>query len=497
MGGVPLAAAVACLAALALPAAAGAAAPCSEPPHPAGEWPTYGVDLANSRSQPAERVIGAGNAGALTPAFVHRAPGLVNTTPIVDGGCLFVLSQGAARTVARLAVLDADDGAPVWQRDLEVGTAAFGGTAVGTPALTEDLVLLALNRQGGPFVLALDRATGEERWRTEVDDQRNSGINGSPVVFDGLVVVGFFGNADASEHERGGFVVLDAATGELLRKTFVIGDEDFEAGYAGAGIWSTPAVDPETGYAYAGTSNPHSPQREHPRSNSILKLDLDRDRETFGDIVASYKGVHDTLVPGAADQPACALAPGVYYAYSFSATCLAFDLDFGASPNLFRDGAGRLRVGELQKAGVYHVVDAADLAPVSRTPVGALCFACNAASSAFSGGRAYVAAGPPGQMVAVDGDDGTPSWVAPIGAGFTYNPVTVANGVVWSVDALGSLNAFDADTGAPVVKRRLRDDTGVSMVEATTSSGIAVARNTLYVAATTFVLAYRPAASAG
>lgn len=478
---------------VALPGTAVAAAPCDDPAHPAGEWRTYGADLVNSRSQPQEDVIGADNAGALAPAFVYEAPGLINSTPIVDGGCVFVTSQGASTSIARVAALDADDGAERWTADIPVGRAAFGGPMVGSPAVTGDLVLAAVNKQAGPFIVALDRDTGTEVWRTTIDTQELSGINASPVVHDGMVFIGFFGNADAESHERGGFALLDVATGALLKKTFVIGDEDFAAGYAGAGVWSTAAIDTEAGYAYAGTSNPHSARMEHPRSNSMLKIDVDRTRSTFGEIVASYKGVSDTIVPGAADQPVCEAKQDVYYAYSFSATCLAIDLDFGASPNLFRDDAGTLRVGQLQKAGVYHVVDAAEMSGLAQVPVGAPCFACNAASSAFADGSAFVAAGPPGQMLSIDGTEGLASWAAPIGGGFTYNAVSVANGVVWSVDSAGFLNAYDQATGLVLAKRRLQDDTGVSMLEATTSTGIAIARNTLYTAATTFVIALRPA----
>lgn len=478
---------------LSLPGAAAAAGSCNEPANPAGEWPTYGSDLSNTRSQPHETLIGATTASTLAPAFIYKAPGLINSTPIVDGGCLFLTSQGAAPTVGRIAALDANDGTERWTKDITVGTAAFGGPLVGSPALSGDVVIAGLSKEAAPFVVGLDRDTGAERWRTPpIDHQPHSGINASPVVYDGMVFMGFFGNADAAEHERGGFVLLDAETGKLIKKTFVINDDDFAAGYAGAGIWSTPAIDTKTGFAYVGTSNPHSEQMEHPRSDSILKIDLNRDHSTFGEIVASYKGVNDTLVPGAADQPVCKAKQDVYYAYSFSATCLAIDLDFGASPNLFHDSAGNLRVGELQKAGIYHVVDAGNMAGVSRTPVGTPCFACNAASSAFAGGRAFVAAGPPGQMVAIDGTSGLPGWAAPIGGGFTYNAVSVANGMVWTVDSAGFLDGYEQTTGAQLVKRSLRDDTGVSMVETTTSTGVAIAHNTLYTAATSFVLAFRP-----
>jgi polyvinyl alcohol dehydrogenase (cytochrome) len=465
---------------------------CGEADHPAGEWPAYGADRANSRSQPLSTELGPDAVGSLQPAFVYEAPGLINNTPLVDGGCIFVASQGATTTTGVIAALDADDGTEIWSTEIDAGQPAFGGPIVGSPALKKNLVITPVNRQGSPFLIAHDRQTGEERWSTTIDTQEMTGVNASAVVYDGMVFIGFFGNAGPGTHERGGFALLDASTGELLKKTYVIDDASFEEGYAGAGVWATPAIDRDTGFAYVGTSNPHNPHKEHARSNSILKIDLNRESADFGEIVASYKGMHDTVVEGASDQPVCETKDDVYYYSRFSVTCLAVDLDFGASPNLFTASDGRKLVGELQKAGIYHVVDAGDMSEVSQTHVGAPCFACNAGSSAFADGHAFVAAGPPGQMVAVNGDDGLPAWVSPIAGGFTYNAVSVANGVVWSVDSTGFLNAYDQSTGVPLAKRSLRDDTGVSMVETTTSSGVAIARNTLYTAATTFVIAYRP-----
>lgn len=483
--------------ALAVPAAASADAPCTQAPSPAGEWPSYGQSLTNHRSQPAETTIGTANAGSLVKKWSYTAPGLVNTTPIVDGGCAFIASQAASTSKGTLAALDADTGAKIWSVDVTTGQNAFGGSVVGTPGLFEDLVILPFNKLGEPFVAAFDRSTGAERWRTTVDRQPDEGINASTVVYDGMVLMGFFGNADAATHEHGGFVILDAATGALLKKTFVIDDADWKAGYDGAGIWSTAAVDTATGFAYAGTSNPHSSQKEHERANSLVKIDLNRGSATFGEIVASYKGVYDTLVPEAQNQPACQTKPDVYYPpYHFSATCAAVDLDFGASPSLF-SADGRTLLGDLQKAGVYHIVDTKDMSGVSKTPVGAPCFTCNAASPAFADGHAFVGAGPPGQMVSVDAAGGLPSWAAPIGGGLNFNPVSVANGVVWTGDSLGFLEAYDQATGQPLARRWMGDDVGIpitsasSMAQATSSGGVAIARNTLYVGTSNFVIAYR------
>ena len=483
---------------LLLPGAAFAV--CDEPASPEGEWPSYGHDLSNSRHQDQGTGIDTTTAQSLKKAFLYRVPGVgapnargvINATPIVAGGCVFVESSSSSQ-IGRIAAIDADTGTQIWAQEVTVGANGFGGPAVSTPALFDNLVISAYDKKAAPFLMAHDRSTGVQVWKSDpIDTQPNSGINASPVVYDGLVFIGFFGNADAGSHERGGFVLLDAATGDVVKKTFVIDDESFAENYEGAGIWSTPAIDTQTGFAYVGTSNPHNPQHEYYRSNSLIKVDLNRDSGDFGEIVASYKGIHDTVVPGAQDQPVCETAPDAHhYAYTFSTTCLAVDVDFGASPNLFRVN-GEKRIGGLQKAGIYHIVKASDMTGLSRTPVGPGCFACDAASSAYADGHAYVPGGPPGEMVAVKGSNGVPSWASPIGGGFTYNPAAVSNGVVWTTDGNGFLDGFDQETGAPLVKRNMQDDTEASMRQTTSSAGIAIAHNTLYTALADYVVAYRP-----
>ncbi|MGH2956393.1 MAG: PQQ-binding-like beta-propeller repeat protein, partial [Solirubrobacterales bacterium] len=411
----------------------------------------------------------------------------INNTPIVTGGCIFVASSDGT-----VAALDADDGSGVWSTRLDPGVPAFGGGLVGSPAVTADSVLVAINREGSPYVASLDRATGAERWRTVVDEQPQSGINASVVVHDGLAFVGFFGSPAPGTSERGGFVLIDAATGAIVKKTYTIDDASFAQGYAGAGSWSTPAIDTAAGFAYVGTTNPHNPQLEHERADSLIKVDLRRDSLTFGEIVASYKGRPDTYAPGLADQPACDTAPDVYYVPPFSATCIQLDLDFGASPNLFTDANGNQRLGALQKSGDYHVVDPADMTGVWRQTVGIPCFGCNAASSAFANGRALVAAGPPGQFVVLDGTSGSIAGAGHLTGPTTYNAVSSANGVVYVIDSAGFLNVFDASNGLQLAKRNLQGDTGATMSTATSASGVAIARDTLFVAASGYVIALRP-----
>jgi hypothetical protein len=249
-------------------------------------------------------------------------------------------------------------------------------------------------------------------------------------------------------------------------------------------------VDADTGYAYVGAGNPHSDEIEHDHANAILKIDLDPERETFGEIVGAYKGLRDQYVEGLDEQPACQMFPNVYYFASFSATCAQLDLDFGASPNLFPDSQGDQLVGALQKAGVYHAADADTMQPVWSRVLGTPCFACNAASAAYDDGRIYTAAAPPGQLWGLDAGAGSPDWVAPLADGLHYQSVSHANGVVYTMDTLGFLNIFDAADGQLLAKRSFRSDGGRA-ASGNSSSGVAIARNTVFAAAGTLVIAYR------
>jgi hypothetical protein len=96
-------------------------------------------------------------------------------------------------------------------------------------------------------------------------------------------------------------------------------------------------------------------------------------------------------------------------------------------------------------------------------------------------------------MVSIDASNGVPSWAAPIGGGFTYNAPSVANGVVWTLDSPGYLNGYDQQTGLLLVKRQIAADVGAnSLFQTDTSGGIAIAHHTLYTAAASYLVAYRP-----
>ena len=133
LAGVALATITASLAAVA-PATAGSG-PCGAPTAQ-DEWPTFGRDLANTRTQEHAGDISPITAPTLQPVWSFSTGAAVNVfsdlngTPIVSGGCVF-LNTAAGDVVA----LDARDGAVVWRHHvaLDPGTVAgLGGTFAPT-----------------------------------------------------------------------------------------------------------------------------------------------------------------------------------------------------------------------------------------------------------------------------------------------------------------------------------------------------------------------------
>jgi hypothetical protein len=161
--------------------------------------------------------------------------------------------------------------------------------------------------------------------------------------------------------------------------------------------------------------------------------------------------------------------------------CGQLDLDFGAAPNLFRDAAGQLLVGDLQKSGVYHVADATTMKPAWTQIVGLSCQVCNAASTAVDAAGVYLE-GTPGGLLWSLSHNGPQQWVSPVGDGAHYQAISTANGVVYTLDSAGTLGAWDAATGLPVLRRPLSLDTANADVAAT-SAGITIADHTVFVSA--------------
>ena len=478
-----------------------AAPPAPKPPQatcaapaPGGEWRIFGQDLKNTRAQPEEKAINASNALELEPSFVFdttsQGSGAVQSTPVVADGCTYF-----GTTSGWVFALNAQTGDPVWKTQLSVGDPGLLCTGVvGSTPVAEGRVFAIVSQSGSPYAVALDQRTGKVLWKSVIDTTQQVYNCGSPQVFDGLVIAPFTGDQTGPAN-RGGYTIFDARTGRELAKSYTIPDNDFQAGYKGGGLWTTPAVDPDTKYAYAGTANPDAGTPEHQRTNSIIKIDVDRSRATFGQIVDSYKGNPDRYVEGLPAVPLPCDPDHRLSPYIRSVLCAQMDLDFGASVNVLDGPDGRKRVAAMQKSGVFHMADADTMDRVWTSTIGPPVFYGNGSTAASDGKSLFVGSSPPGAMFSLDGSSGTPRWAMPIADVIHYQDVTYGNGLVFNNDAKGHLHIFRADTGALAGHRWIGGDTGKPIYAEEGNGSAALARNTLYVAASNFVVAYRNGAT--
>jgi outer membrane protein assembly factor BamB/subtilisin family serine protease len=158
----------------------------------------------------------------------------VFASPVLAGNAAFIGSDGG-----RLLALDAATGTEKWRF-------TTGSNLRGAPAVADGVVFTGGGQDGGLY--ALDAATGQVRWTLDTPDR--STIYTAPAVVDGVV---YAATGPTSDREDTVFAV-DAATGEALWATDVgsavfagpaVGDGLVVVGNAGSG--ELVALDVATG----------------------------------------------------------------------------------------------------------------------------------------------------------------------------------------------------------------------------------------------------------
>jgi len=246
----------------------------------AEEWPTAGLDLANSRATMGGR-IGRATVDDLEERWTTDLDSLgsLSTVPIVVDGVVYV--QGGT---GQVAALDLDTGSRIWVSDPNGFNIGPFGVAV------DDARVYALD--GSVGVQALDRATGERVWATDVTATDTTGIDIQPVVADDVVIVSSVPvsvNGIYIGGDRGVVTALDRETGEVRWEFDTVQGDDLWGNpevNSGGGAWYPPAVDLERGLVYVGVANPapFPGTAEHPNgtsrpgdnlyTDSIVALDL-------------------------------------------------------------------------------------------------------------------------------------------------------------------------------------------------------------------------------
>jgi len=407
-----------------------------------GDWATYGEDLHGTQRQLAENTINAGNVPKLTQAWsvgnVAQNSGYQEAPPIVSGGCVFINTGG------HIEARNLTTGNLVWTSQGADTSGTFGVTVV------DGRVHVGLNNGGKPEAAAFDVRDGHLLWVSQpIYFGYQATQQSSAIVYDGMQIL-FTTGPDFDPASRPGYGIIDAATGTVLYQATTLPKSYTDQGYAGGGVWGTPTVDAQSGYLYVGTSNPESKTKESPYDDSIIKLDVDRGRPTFGQIVATLKGSPDTVT--GYDNPVCQTVGGTAWVnagiYGSSPTCGQTDVDIGVGPTLWRNPAGRLMGAALQKSGVLHAFYADTMTMawekevfVSLGPAG------GELTRIATDGKTLYAVANPGVFYALNAANGNVIWQAPLtGVPTKGGNVALANGVVYYVDE-PALKAFDAKTG--------------------------------------------------
>jgi polyvinyl alcohol dehydrogenase (cytochrome) len=242
--------------------------PAGAAPSDSAAWASWGGDLANTRFQSAKD---AGLRAEDLPklklkwAFAFPDTSTMRSQPAVYRGRLFAGGQDGS-----IYALDMITGCVYWTTTVQsqVRSGITVGEAGGNPAV--------FFGDSAGFVYALDATSGKQLWKMRPDEHPASTVTATPVFFKDRLYVGAASREESLSVSpgylcctfRGSESALDAATGKVLWKTYMIGDVAKARpktrlgaaawGPSGAGVWTAPVLDPERDTTYVTTGDNYS-----------------------------------------------------------------------------------------------------------------------------------------------------------------------------------------------------------------------------------------------
>jgi polyvinyl alcohol dehydrogenase (cytochrome) len=422
-------------------------------------WNGWGVTPANTRRQSA---AGAGLTAQQLPQLELKwAFGFPDATsawaqPTVVGGWVFIGSQNGT-----VYGLDAKSGCIHWYFSAEGGVRtaiSVGPRAGGAAVYFGDTSATAY---------ALDAASGRLLWKTKVDEHPLARITGAPSLYRDRVYVPMssYEESQGARPEyacctfRGSLSALDAKTGQVLWRTYMIADEPRPRGTsvggvklfgpAGAPIWSAPTIDSKRGMIYVGTGNAYAGAAA-PGSDAIVALRLATGKIEW----VKQLFPKDVFISGCkarTDNPNCADQSGP-------------DYDVGNSPILADLAHGKSLIIVGQKSGLGWALNPDKSGEVLwqyRAGAGGALGGIEW-GSAIDAEHAYFAVSDifsptPGGLHAVDLKSGRRAWYAPPAAATCSagprcsaaqaSAISVIPGAVFSGSNDGTLRAYSTQDG--------------------------------------------------
>lgn len=427
-------------------------------------WNGWGLDARNTRFQSAAAAgIAPGDVPRLRVKWAFGFPGVSASGSQVSvvGNRVFVGSRNGV-----VYALDARTGCLAWAFEADAGVRSTPVVAQGAGA--PGLVYFG---DAHAQVYALDAATGALKWKTKADEHLDAMITGGVAYANGRVYVPVSsmeeGSAAVPTYQcctfRGSVLALDAVTGRQIWKTYTIPEVPQQTtrssrgtqlyGPSGAGVWSTPALDPARNRMYVTTGDSYS-QPAARSSDAIMALALDTGRiQWVHQALAGDAWTTACFEPSSGGRDNCPEKAGP-------------DFDFGSSPALVTLPDGRRAVIAGQKSGMLHAVNAENGASIWRLQAGEggvlggieWGFATDGTSAFVSLSNAFEKKpGEAGGVVAVGLADGKPRWSAPPAPDTcgtrtgcnTGQPAAVSAmpGIVFSGSLDGHLRAYDTSSG--------------------------------------------------
>src|SRR5262245_12223243 len=296
-------------------------------------WNGWGNDNANTRFQPAAAArLTAADVPRLKLkwAFGYPTGESSNSQPTVVAGRVFAGSDNGF-----IYSLDASTGCVYWS--YEGGSIVRGSLTVGPVGGQGNARYAVFYGDGHANILAVDAQDGKMLWKTKVDSHVVARITAGLRVYNGKVFVPVSSSEEFSSGtpdypcctSRGSVVALDANTGKIVWKTWVVpGDlkpikiqSNGVVLYApgGGGIWNSPTVDPVRNAVYISTGD--ATTGPSPKTtDGVMAMDINT-----GKVLWSYQADQNDVFMGGCNGPikseACPNPMGP-------------DLDIGNSPIL-------------------------------------------------------------------------------------------------------------------------------------------------------------------
>jgi outer membrane protein assembly factor BamB len=425
----------------------------------AADWPMYGHDIGQSRSNSSEISITTANVASLKQLWAFKTAAPVSATPTVVNGVVYFGSWDH-----NFYAVSAATGALIWK----VSLATPQGDNESSPGIQSSALVLgnrvyfgdscgylhaylADGKGASPSSMTVRNrgcgSTGTELPGFPIDlagalpnssDAPHAALFSSPVPFAPTIGANkgrtllYIGEASHVDNPciHGAEFAIDAKNGKIVWRFDVTPSSSI-----GGGVWSSAAIDAKNNLVYIDTGDCVN-NASSGLSESIIALD------------ASCSGVNvdgscKTLAPeGTAGNP-------VWFFQAHPNGEIA-DLDFGSSPNVITSNGVPVLVGAGSKDGTYYAVKAGrsggqlawKAVASAPGPLGGF-----NGSTGFANQKVYgTTVDGPQFEAALDAATGLPAWSG-VDAVSSFSAIGLANGIVYAGDNTGLFKAHDASSG--------------------------------------------------